>query len=197
MNEFKNDDDWQKEFRDRVLKPFYYEHSFESRFVFADKGKLADHLQREMAVDTVLQKPTNALVSIEEKIVRWKGIIYKAFTLETMSCTVPGREKQGWMYTAQCDYLFYCFVQEGEKSCIAYLIPFAKLREWFFDHDRYLNFPKTTTEQINQTECRVTDIDLVIKAIPSTTRYEIYEPIKSVLLTTEQIRNCKQLLLPV
>lgn len=197
MNDFINDDAWQKDFRNRVLKPFYKQHSFESRFVFADKGKLADKLQREMAVDTVLQREQNALVSLEEKIVRWKGKVYTAFTLETWSCTTEGREKKGWMYTAQCDYLFYCFVQEGEKSCIAHLIPFTKLRDWFFDNDRYLKFPKHKTEQINQTECRIVDIELVKKAIPGTTIHTIYEPIEFLLLSSDQLMQFKQLPLEI
>jgi len=82
MNEFVNDDAWQKEIRDRILKPFYEKYSFESRFVFADKGKLATTLQREIAVDTVVQKKENELAGIEEKIVRWPGYSYTAFTFE-------------------------------------------------------------------------------------------------------------------
>ena len=197
MNEFWQDDAWQKGIRDRILKPFYREHSWEGRYVFADKGKLADKLQREMAVDTVLQKEQNALLSIEEKIVRWKGKAYKAFVLETWSCTVAGRESQGWMYTAQCDYLFYCFVQEDEKSCISYLIPFDKLKAWFFENDRYLNFPKTITNQINKTECRVVNIVDVKKAIPGIERYVIYEPFKLLPLPDSQLNQFKQLSLEI
>jgi len=173
MNEFRNDDTWQKGIRDRILEPFYRKHSFESRFVFADKGKLADILQREMAVDTVVQKKENALVMIEEKIVRWPGFPYKAFTFETWSCTVPGRERKGWMYTAQCDILFYCFVQADENSIVLYSIPFDKLHAWFFENERYSQYRTTTTEQINRTECRIVPICDVVEAIPEAKRFMI------------------------
>lgn len=197
MSEFQKDDSWQRGIRDRLLKPFYHAHSFENRYVFADKGKLADVLQREMAVDTVLQAKQNALYSIEEKIVRWPGRYYTAFALETWSCTVPGRERQGWMYTAQCDYLFYCFVQEDEKSCISYLIPFGKLKDWFFENDRYLQFATTITEQINKTQCRVVPIEIVTNAISEVKRYETHEPTRLLLLPSDQLMQFKQLSLNI
>lgn len=172
MNIFSRDDGWQKGIREKVLKPFYKKHSFESRFVFADKGTLADILQKELAVDTVLQKPGNEIVSIEEKIVRWPGYQYTAFTFETWSCTVSGRERKGWMYTAKCDYLLYCFTQEDE-SIIAYSIPFPKLQTWFFKNNHFERYRTTTTEQINRTECRVVPIQDVTKALPETKRFAL------------------------
>jgi len=173
MSDFITDDEWQKSIRDRLLKPFYETYSFEHRFVFADKGKLATTLQREIAVDTVAQKKENELVGVEEKIVRWPGYSYINFTLETMSCTTPGREKQGWMYTAQCDYLFYCFLQDGDNRVILYSIPFEKLKAWFFENNHYSQYKITVTKQINHTECRKVPIRDVMTAIPETKRFVI------------------------
>jgi hypothetical protein len=172
MSAFTRDDSWQKRIREKVLKPFYKRYSFENRFVFTDKGSLADILQKQYAVDTIAQKQDNEIVAIEEKIVRWKGRAYTAFTLETWSCTTAGRERKGWMYTAKCDVLLYCFTQEDE-SVIAYSIPFPKLQEWFFDNNRFEKYVTTKTAQINQTECRVVPIDDVMKGVAGTKKFAL------------------------
>ena len=169
-NQFRQDDSYQRAKRDALLKPFYAEHSAEGRFVFLDKGQLADVLQREMAVDTILQGRGGHAFAIEEKIVRWKGRKYTAFTLETWTCTVPGRERKGWMYYGKCDILLYCFTQ-ADGSLEAYAIPFPALKTWFFEQDRFERYPTTVTEQINRTECRVVPIADVLAGVPGCKLY--------------------------
>lgn len=127
MNEFRRDDTWSRQKRDEYLKPHYTIHSEEGRFVFCDKGDLAKELQ-QAAVDTIMQGEEGRVWAIEEKIVRWKGRRYTAFALETWSCTVPERERQGWMYTAKCDVLLYCF-EQADKSLLCYAIPFQRLQQ--------------------------------------------------------------------
>jgi len=169
MNEFEKDNNFQLDKREIFLKPFYIKKAHEGRFVFCDKGQLANLLNREMAIDTILQKDKNEIIGIEEKIVRWPGYNYTAFTLETMSCTVSGHERKGWMYTAQCDILFYCFCQEEtENKMESYAIPFRLLQKWFFTDERYLRYKTTYTEQINHTECRIVPIEDVMTGVPST-----------------------------
>jgi len=77
MSIFANDNNFQLAKRESLLKPFYQKKAHEGRFIFADKGKLAEVLQKEMAVDTILQGKENNIVSIEEKIVRWPGYRYE------------------------------------------------------------------------------------------------------------------------
>jgi hypothetical protein len=155
MSQFTFDNAWQQGIRDAILKPFYKIRAFEGRFIFADKGKLADILQKEMEVDTILQRKENEIQAIEEKIVRWPGYRYESYTLEIMSCTVPGRERQGWMHYSKCDTLLYCFVQEN-GSIIAHALPFTDLQKWFFENkDKYKS---TFTKQINRTECKLVPI---------------------------------------
>lgn len=166
MNAFIKDNAWQKDIRDRILEPYYKRISHKGRFVFVDKGKLADKLQREMAIDTIIQLRNNGVLGIEEKIVRWPGYVYPNYTLETWSCTVPGREKKGWMHYATCDYLFYCFVQEDNASIDIHAIPFMKLQEWFFDNNRFENYHSFVTGQINKTETKIVPINHVWGAIP-------------------------------
>lgn len=170
---FRTDNEWQKTVRDNTLVPFYYTEAQDGRFVFADKGAFSDKLQRELSVDTLMQKSDGELLAIEEKIVRWPGYRYTAFTLETWSCTVKGRERKGWMYSAACDVLLYCFVQENGLDVLAYAIPFKQLQTWFFAGDRYKAYFPTKTEQINQTECRIVPIRDVLAAVPSTKKYDL------------------------
>lgn len=175
MNNFYADDNWQRQVRNRTLAPYYKNISHDGRFVFLDKGKLATRLQREFAIDTIIQGKGNSVVGIEEKIVRWPGYSYSAYTLEVMSCTVPGREKKGWMYYSTCDYLLYCFVQSDLVSINAHLIPFKKLQDWFFDGDRYTYYRSSFTEQINRTETKIVPIDDVWNAIPECRELHITE----------------------
>ena len=168
FNRFTIDNEWQKEIRNNILVPFYYENAKDGRFVLVDKGKFSEILQQEMSVDTVLQKENGEAISVEEKIVRWPGYIYDSFVLETWSCTVKDNERKGWMYTARCDILFYCFVQENGMDVIAYSIPFRILQRWFFNGGRFEKYKQTITNQINHTECRIVPIVDVMRAIPQT-----------------------------
>ena len=155
MSEFNNDLLFAEQQRTR-LKDFYSIKAYEGRYVFINKesGEIGKYLQNK-AIDTILQITDKKEVYIEEKIVRWKGKKYTAFTLETDSCTVAGREKDGWMKYGKFDYLLYGFTQE-DYSIEVYIIPFKKLKEWFWKN--YKNYPITITEQINRTSCRIVDI---------------------------------------
>jgi len=138
------------------LKDFYACKSYENRYVFINKesGVIGKELQNR-SIDTIMQVSDKKEIYIEEKIVRWKGKKYTAFTLETDSCTVKGREKDGWMKYGEFDYLLYGL--ELENSDIeAYIISFQKLKKWFWEN--YENYRITTTEQINKTACRIVPI---------------------------------------
>lgn len=165
MNEFIQDNSWQIKIRNKILEPYYESISHNKRFVFVDKGKLAEKLQREMAIDTIIQLKNNGVLGIEEKIVRWPGYKYQNYTLEIMSCTMPGHEKKGWMYYATCDYLFYCFVQENEQSLYIHAIPFAELKAWFFENERFKSYRSSFTKQVNRTETKLVPIKDVWGAV--------------------------------
>lgn len=138
------------------LKDFYSIKAHEGRYVFINKesGDLSEELQNK-SIDTILQLTENKEVYIEEKIVRWPGYKYTAFVLETDSCTVEGREKDGWMKYGKFDYLLYGFTLESGKMEI-YIMPFKELKKWFWEN--YKNYPITITRQINKTKCRVVKI---------------------------------------
>src|SRR3990167_9639384 len=139
MSQFKQDLNYSETQREK-LKEFYRVKAYDGRFVFINKNKLLSKWLQENAVDTIMQISDSDEVYIEEKIVRWKGKKYEATTLETMSCTIPGREKDGWMKFSRADILAYGFEQENGDIEL-YLISFPKLKEWFWRNWRL--FPET------------------------------------------------------
>lgn len=152
MSRFELDNDGQKLVRDLVLGPgLYGRFSREGRYVYIDKGRLASTLQKQFAVDTIMQRINGDAACVEEKIVRWPGFAYKAVTLETKSCTVAGRESDGWMFYGRADLLNYAMCQE--ETLLVYLVDLARLQEAFWKE--FQNFKETITDQINRTACRV------------------------------------------
>jgi hypothetical protein len=166
VSDFHNDDKWQRLERDGKLVPAIYRtYAFEGRYILVDKGRFATLLQRRYAVDTLAQGSGGHIVAIEEKIVRWPGRIYTAFTLETKSCTKPGHESNGWMIYGQADQLLYCFNQSnGDLDC--YYIDFQILKSWFWTIESHLPiFIMHNT--INRTAGRVVPIQMVVANVPT------------------------------
>lgn len=164
MSDFTRDNDWQRKVRDSVLAPgFYGSYAMDGRFVFVDKGRLATTLQKRYAVDTVVQGKNGAALFIEEKIVRWPGYTYNAYTLETDSCTKPGYESKGWMHYGQADYLLYAFMRP-DRLCV-HLIDFEKLQVWFWrEVDRFEVFGPLNT--LNRTMGRKVPVRDVAENVP-------------------------------
>lgn len=152
MNDFVDDDKWQREQRDRYLVPLYYRKCFSS-FQLCDR--LPDEQRR--GIDTIITIGRTHRWTIDEKIVRKK---HTAFVLETKSCTVPGYEKPGWMFTNDVDRLLYCFSVPNGLDC--FMIDFHKLHSWFWAHEN--TFPSFQMDTKNRTAGRVVDIGLVERA---------------------------------
>ena len=172
MRDFDRDNDWQRGVRDAILAPgFYGEYAVDGRYVFIDKGRLATTLQKQFAVDTILQGRDGAALCIEEKIVRWPGYYYSDFCLETDSCTKPGHESQGWMHYGRADYLLYCFAQEnGDLDC--HLIDFPALQARFWPRvETFAVFGPLKT--FNMTAGRKTPIRAVHANVPAWRRLVI------------------------
>lgn len=171
MGPFARDDAWQRQMRDKILVPaFYGEYAVEGRYVFVDKGRCATILQQRFAVDTIVQEAGGYAACIEEKIVRWpqfggrpKARGHNAFCLETDSCTRNGWEASGWMKYGQADYLLYCFANSEEDELRCFLIDFLKLKEWFWE--KYKDYGIWTSNQVNQTRCRIVPIEDVKKSV--------------------------------
>jgi hypothetical protein len=166
MNEFQRDDAWQRGMRDRILVPCYYQRHFRG-YVLADVGERAKFLQM-LGVDTIAEQHDGTLRFIDEKIVRWpeSGRPYTAFCMETESCTKLGFEPPGLMNKPQTEipHLLYCFSDETETALDCYSIPFAPLREFFFQHiGQFPTFGPLKT--INASAGRIVQIERVLDSI--------------------------------
>lgn len=135
------DDKWQREQRDAILVPKFYDVRWPKKYRFTD-GDV--ELQRQ-GVDTVVEDAHALELTIDEKIVHWPGYAYKDFALETVSCSVPGRESVGWMTSGRSDYILYCMQQpRGDLWC--HLIEFRPLKKWFYaNEDRFPPFGPLNT----------------------------------------------------
>lgn len=170
MNDFDRDNAWQKGMRDRLLGPYLYgRYAVEGRYVYVDKERLAEVLQRRYAVDTILQRPGGRAICLEEKIVRWKGRRYECACLETHSCTVPGHESECWMAYGRADWLNYCFeTAHGGLDC--WLINFPNLQRWFWSRENdFARFQMTNT--INKSMGRVVPLAAIAAAVPTSRRF--------------------------
>lgn len=174
MSDFIRDNEWQRKVRDSVLAPgFYGSYALEGRYVFIDKGRLSTALQKQYAVDTIVQGKDGAAICIEEKLVRWPGYEYRAYTLETDSCTKPGFESKGWMHYGQADFLLYGFMRPDRL--VVHLIDFPKLQEWFWSEvDRFEPFQVRGT--LNETAGRKVPITEVSVNVPTWVRAVFPDP---------------------
>ena len=164
MSRFHADDQAQKAVRDAVLGPgFYGPFSCDGRYVYIDKGRLATILQKRYAVDTIVQREDGRATCVEEKIVRWPGYEYRAVTLETKSCIVPGHESDGWMVYGKADWLNYVMCQEnGNLLCHVMDFPLLQAKFW----DNIDQFRETVSEQHNRTSCRVVPLQWIYDNVP-------------------------------
>lgn len=130
MNDFDRDDQWQRRVRDTILLPLFYgRFALDGRYVTLEKDRISSLIQKRCAADTVLQARDGSTVWIEEKIVRWPGYLYRAYSLETDSCTRPGYESDGWMRYGKATFLLWC--RATPASLLWDLIDFQRLRAWF------------------------------------------------------------------
>lgn len=162
---------YSQQMRDRFLGPhFYQKHALDGRYVYVEKSACSTLLQKELAVDTILQSTRGGSICIEEKIEQWPGYYRENFALEVASCTIPGKERKGWMHYARADYLLYAFAYPGDTGLRVYLINFPRLRAWFWGLPT--RYPVHVMDTSNRTRFEKVPIVDVRRAVP-TTRYHI------------------------
>jgi hypothetical protein len=160
LTRFETDGAWTRAVRDAILVPALYTKL--GAHICLDSGRLSTFLQNVYAIDTVLLHKDQGVIGVEEKIVRWPGQPYSALTLETMSCSVPGYESDGWMRYGKADWLLYgCCQEDGRILC--YKTDFLKLQDKFWPAED--SFPLTRSQQKNRTICRVVDIAWVRREV--------------------------------
>jgi hypothetical protein len=160
-NDFVSDDAFQRERRDAVLKPLFYEQWFHGNYHFCDQEE--PYLKR--GTDTVIATMRQT-VTVDEKIVRER---HSAFALETRSCTVAGYESPGWMFWSEVDRLLYCFPLGDGLDC--WWIDMPALQGWFWPKET--TFPQFKMEKRNRSAGRVVDIAAVQHAGVAITNFRL------------------------
>jgi hypothetical protein len=147
----------QRRLRDLFL-PTYYKAMFDGEYEFIEYGDA----RANGGVDTIAGGKR-----IDEKIVDWpkhKDDPYDAYALETMSCTVPGYKRPGWMWTNNVDYLLYCFASKDKLVLACHLIDFRQLRKWFYDQDLE-QWPLWVSDEDNRSACRIVPFEELQEAV--------------------------------
>ncbi len=155
-----------------LLADFYQQYGYEQRYVQVDGSHFSQMVQRDLHVDTVVQKDALHSLGIEEKIVKWpkSNQAHTAFFLETRSCTNQGHESPGWMTTCQADLLFYAF-ELKDVGLLVYLLDFPRLQRWFWQqylpHLPHPAYGQCVMPTENRTEGRLVSIAAVVAQVPT------------------------------
>lgn len=156
------DDTWQREQRDRILVPGFYDDKWPRAYLLLDSrsSPFAATIQRH-GVDTLVTAK-GRVCTIEEKIVRWKGRPYESLCLETKSCTIPGREAPGWMVYGAAEWFLYCMMQEDGASLLCHLVEdFQKLKVWFWPKEKEFPIARGDNGAVN----RLVPAELISKKV--------------------------------
>lgn len=151
--EFERDNQWMRGARERFLRPFYMRHMASFEFIDSD-------------VDTIaVGKKTGKTLRIEEKLQRapLKLERFDNYPLETMSCTVPGRERDGWMATSTADLIFFGFCDHRETTMDLHILDMPALKTWFWPGCDL--FRRCVNPQINQSSACMVPFGIVPREI--------------------------------
>lgn len=143
MNELAHDDAWQRSVIERLLTPVLRAQAFQGQvYFFGCNSQVTRLLQMRAHVDAIVPLSNGGDISLEVKLRRWPGVKsgpprrygWSDVFLETFSCSIPGSEAQGWLFTCQAEFLLYCFcsAREDKIDCYPFFLP--RLRRWFFHH---------------------------------------------------------------
>lgn len=181
--------------KDKMLKPYWGEESYEGRYILTG----SQLLQKINGIDVILQdKKDITEIKVDTKHVRGN---YDKFYLEEMSCTVKDREKLGWILKEDGwpDWVLYCFwphcqkcqewgrnceICDGLLYCISYWIRFIPLREWFLLYRE--NYRLHINRTINKTSGRLVPIIDLINMLGS---YNIREGFSKYFHSMETVPN--------
>jgi hypothetical protein len=139
ISTFLRDDEWQRQLAARFLDPFYRSRGWRvTRYP-------GDHPMQRQHVDVMLTKQSMAHY-IDEKIIRGRrdGQRAEKINIETWSCSVPGKERLGWIArdeNSKATIVLVCFADTPDLASDAWKkvktldciwIPFQPLQTWFW-----------------------------------------------------------------
>lgn len=155
ISTFHERDDKSKKQHERILP--IYEKFF--NVLRNDIEFITDEVIQKKGIDVII-RTWKWDILIEEKHRDGKYAYYSDFFLETESCSIPWREKIGWIYTWISQYLLYCFHREKENEVYSYIFDFPKLKEWFKEQD-IKRFQERQTNEINRTRWRIVTLEQI------------------------------------
>jgi hypothetical protein len=193
MNEFQRADDWQLIGARRFLDPFYAARGYR---VERHPG---DHPLQRRHVDVSLHTAKGIGYHIDEKILHGlrKGGRAGKISIETWSCSIPGREKRGWISRDEpndATVLFICHAEEISDQIpdcwspeswrrVTYLdclwIPFLPLRDWFAAQNEE-QWELFHNNQFNRSLARKVPINEVRMAVRGFARFRVTAPFGSI-----------------
>jgi len=160
--DFRTDLAFADERRLRLEANFYAKYCRDNRFVSLERSDGSLYIQKHCHIDCVVASRAGGSLTVEEKIVRWKGRAYTAIVVETHSNLERTSDEpigDGWIKTSVADCLLYAFEQE-DGSLRVWLFDLPKLRGWFMQ-----NFERfAVTDKRNDfytTRCRVVPLDQI------------------------------------
>ena len=118
-----------------LLLPYIRSQAYEGRFVVANKGPLAPHIQQTMG-DVLVNTDPDTVWGVELKTERKKrpNLFIETWSNKNLRNRESRRKhgyKLGWLITLQADVLFYLFL-DTRKLYIANLF---KLQQWLLTVD--------------------------------------------------------------
>ena len=202
IREFVRDDEWQKQIAGKFLDPFY---RLRGWIVERFPG---DHSMQRLHVDVSLRRTKDGKPehSIDEKIIRGlrKGGPAEKINLETWSCSVPGKEKRGWIdldEPSKATVLFVCHADVSDLSAESWRkvtcldcvwIPFQPLRIWFWKQGEE-RWERNDNHQPNRSISRKVPITEIMANVANAKRFTIYPPEVSTIDTlSPAVRTCHQ-----
>ena len=177
---FASDNYWSKKM-DVVLSDYWKHLAFEGRYIFTNSKML----QQTLGIDVIIQLGSNDKeITIDTKHSRGS---FDAVLLEAMSCTVKGKEKEGWgiKEEGRPDYIMHvmhdlckgcnlnCSTCEYTASHItkAFITSAEGILQWYrplFFSKQLSSFKSFTTEQLNRTHGHIIPLRVAMKELGTT-----------------------------
>ena len=174
-------DNYFSKHKDIMLKPYFSRLAFEGRFILTN----SEMLQKRLGIDAIIQIGNDFNeISIDTKHIAGD---YNRLFIEEMSCSVEGREKEGWGIRKKGlpDYIMHVLhpacngcTHRGETCMMcnysfekhtaprAYITSTSKLQQWYLpkmqngEIERYKLY---TSTQINKTTGRNIPIETMLR----------------------------------
>lgn len=139
VNDFKrNAFDGEKHIKSRILPTLEKEFAVKGKVIYLRDSHCSLYIQKNVHIDAIADNGEKS-VGIEIKTVNSTEKYYTRLFAETRSCTLPGRESNGWMHIntkgesggSEADLLAYVFLRRN-RSLEMYVYDLPQFKQWFW-----------------------------------------------------------------